>query len=104
MEILVTSILAFVSTNIDDIFLLTLFFGNKKFRDKEIITGQFLGMLILIVASLAGSLLGLILKQEYIGLLGLFPIYLGMKGLLLQAKNKNTEISNPGFQEKRNHL
>jgi len=96
MEILITSIVAFVSSNIDDIFLLTLFFANKKFKDKEVVTGQFLGISFLITISLAGSLVGLFIDQVYIGLLGLVPIYLGVKGLRELQKGRGegaTEIT-----------
>lgn len=79
MEFIVTSVLAFVSTNLDDLFILTLFFGNRKFREREIVTGQLLGITTLILISLAGSLLGLLVNKAYIGLLGLFPLYLGIR-------------------------
>ena len=91
MEILITSIIAFASTNIDDIFLLTLFFGNKKFKGKEIIAGQFLGIRSLIAISLIGSLVGLFIDPMYIGLLGFVPIYLGLKALWAMMKNKGEE-------------
>lgn len=91
MEILITSVLAFISTNIDDIFLLTLFYGNKKFKEKEIVTGQLLGISALILISLIGSLVGLFIEQVYIGLLGLAPIYIGVKGLWKLLKNINED-------------
>jgi cadmium resistance transport/sequestration family protein len=90
MEILITSVIAFISTNIDDIFILTLFYGNKKFKNKEILVGQFLGIIALISISLIGSLVGLFIAPAYIGLLGLFPIYLGAKGILRLIRD-NTE-------------
>ena len=99
MEILIASILTFVSTNIDDIFLLTLFFGNKKFNEKEIIAGQFLGIITLIAISLAGSLIGLFINKSYIGLLGFIPIYLGIKGLW-QLIKKNEHNEDTGDNEK----
>jgi len=86
MEIFIASILAFISTNIDDIFILVLFFGNKKFKENEIIIGQFLGVILLIAVSLLGSLIGLILPEAYIGLLGLIPLYLGLKGIVSTTK------------------
>lgn len=76
-----TSLIAFASTNLDDLFLLTLFYGNTRFKHKEILTGQLLGISSLIIMSLAGSLIGLLVDQSYIGLLGLIPIYLGAKGI-----------------------
>ena len=81
MEILLTSITAFVSTNIDDLFILTLFFGNKKIKTRDIIAGQFLGISALVMVSLAASLIGLVVDPAYVGLLGLVPIYLGLKGV-----------------------
>jgi len=88
MEIFLASILAFVSTNIDDIFILILFFGNKKFKESEIIIGQFLGIILLIAVSLLGSMIGLILPEAYIGLLGLIPLYLGIRGIIAIAKKE----------------
>lgn len=88
MELLITSILTFVSTNIDDIFILTLFYGNKRFNEREIITGQLLGIGALIFISLVASLIGLFIPTPYIGLLGLFPIYLGIK-TLWKHRNRN---------------
>lgn len=81
MELILTSIVAFASTNIDDIFLLILFFGDRKFTSSQIIAGQVLGISTLIVISVIGSLAGLIIHPAYVGLLGLFPIYLGFRAL-----------------------
>lgn len=92
MEILFTSILAFISTNIDDVFLLMLFFGNKRFKEREIVVGQYLGIAALIAVSFAVSFVGLIVDKTYIGLLGFLPIYFGVRGLLqLRAKHADSE-------------
>ncbi|MDQ4138927.1 MAG: cadmium resistance transporter [Bacteroidota bacterium] len=91
MKILVTSILTFVSTNIDDIFILVLFYGNPRFKEKEIIAGQLIGILALTGASLLASLIGLLIDKPYIGLFGLIPIYLGAKALWTLVKNKENE-------------
>lgn len=92
MDLLVTSLLTFVSTNIDDIFILTLFYGNKRFKEREIVTGQLLGIGALIFISLLASMIGLLIPMPYIGLLGLFPIYLGVKALWHQHnQNENDE-------------
>jgi len=88
MEILLTSILAFVSTNIDDLFLLTLFFGNRTLKARDIVIGQLLGISTLIAVSLACSVVGLLVDQAYVGLLGLVPVYLGIKGIWAMLKNK----------------
>jgi cadmium resistance protein CadD (predicted permease) len=46
-----------------------------------VIAGQYLGVIALIIISLSGIILGKILDPEYISLLGIFPIILGLKGL-----------------------
>lgn len=95
MEIILTSVLAFISTNIDDVFLLMLFFGNKRFKNHEIIIGQFLGILTLILISLAISFIGLIIDPAYIGLLGFLPIFFGIKALLyLNKQHADNETNN----------
>ena len=79
LQNLITAILAFASTNVDDIFILILFFGNRRLRPFTIITGQYLGIAALVVTALAGAYLGGFFDPRYVGLLGLFPIYLAIK-------------------------
>jgi cadmium resistance transport/sequestration family protein len=64
---------------------------NKRFKGSEIITGQLLGIAALIAFSMAASLLGLFIPSAYIGLLGLIPMYIGMKELYELFKNKHEE-------------
>ena len=91
MELTVTSILAFASTNIDDIFILMLFFANKDYKAKDVFIGQYLGIIALIAISFIGSLIGLLFNQAYIGLLGLLPVYFGIRGLFRLIKHKQEE-------------
>lgn len=89
MQFIITSVLAFVSTNIDDIFLLTLFFGNGRFGFSQIIAGQLLGIATLIGISLVLSIAGLMIGEGYISLLGLVPVYLGVKGMIEFFKGRS---------------
>jgi cadmium resistance protein CadD (predicted permease) len=82
IEDIVTSILAFASTNIDDIFILTLFFGSRKYSFTSIFAGQFIGIFVLVGIGFLGALIGLLVDPRYIGLLGLFPIYLGISQVI----------------------
>lgn len=94
-ESIITSTLAFVSTNIDDIFIIMLFFGSKRFTRLQIIAGQYAGIVTLVTASFALSLVGKVVDPKYIGLLGLFPIYLAVKQIIHLYRNKeesNLEI------------
>ena len=96
MKIVITSIVTFISTNIDDIFMLILFYGNRKFKEREIIIGQLAGIMTLIIVSLIGSLIGLFIDQSYVGLLGFLPIYLGIKALwkLGERNDDNGTVNN----------
>jgi cadmium resistance transport/sequestration family protein len=82
METLLASIIAFVVTNLDDIFILILFFSDRKFIFRNIIAGQFLGIGTLIFVSFLGSFIGLVIDLKYVGLLGLVPIYMGLKSFI----------------------
>ena len=83
---IITGVVAFIATNIDDIVILLVFFSqvDENFRPWHIVVGQYLGFTILIIFSLFG---GLILPQSWIGLLGLIPIAIGISSLV----NKETE-------------
>lgn len=92
MELLIASIIAFAGTNIDDIFVLILFFGNNAYKTRDIVIGQYIGIGGLIAISFAGSFVGLLIDKAYIGLLGLLPVFLGTKELtrLSRWKIENT--------------
>lgn len=76
------AIVLFAMTNIDDIFVLLSFFADPKFRARQVIAGQYLGIAALVAASIAASLISLVLAPAYVGLLGLLPILLGLRKLL----------------------
>jgi cadmium resistance protein CadD (predicted permease) len=84
-------IAAYVSTNIDDLFILMVFFATPRFTSSQIVLGQYLGMGSLMVVSLAGSLVTLLLPHSLIGLIGLFPIAIGIKELLELRKKENED-------------
>ena len=82
----VTSIILYSGTAVDLLIILMLFFAKRKSR-KDIINiylGQFLGSVSLIFLSLLFAfVLNYIPSKEILGLLGLIPIFLGLKVLLL---------------------
>ncbi len=82
-----TAVIAFASTNIDDIFVLMLFFSqvNNTFRPRHIVIGQYLGFIALVALSALGYFGTLALPQQWIGLLGLAPIALGVRALVKGA-------------------
>ena len=50
---------AFVATNIDDLFILMLFFSSPNFQKGQVVIGQYLGIGMLVIISTVGSLLAL---------------------------------------------
>jgi cadmium resistance protein CadD (predicted permease) len=84
-------IAAYVSTNIDDLFILMIFFATPRFPSSQIILGQYIGMGSLVVVSLAGSFATLLLPRNLVGLIGLFPIAMGIKELLELRKRENED-------------
>ena len=79
-----TGFISFAATNIDDIFILMLFFSQtgEAFRNWHIVLGQYLGFAALVALSVLGSLGVLIVPEEWVGLLGLAPIFLGVRALM----------------------
>ncbi|WP_315120738.1 cadmium resistance transporter [uncultured Clostridium sp.] len=92
----ITAFVAFISTNIDDIFILMLLSSqiNNVMKTRHIVIGHYLGIGALIAISIIGALGASVIPHEYIGLLGLVPIYLGIKAYVDHKKeikdNENT--------------
>lgn len=75
--------LVFASTNIDDIFLIAAFFADSRLRYRSVVAGQFLGIGVLVLASVLAALLALAIPEGWIALLGFVPLFLGLRGLLM---------------------
>lgn len=80
-EPFVTAIAAFAATNIDDILILALFFSQVGVALKRwhIVAGQLVGFTGLVGISLLGFAFSFLIPRPYIGLLGLLPIFLGLR-------------------------
>lgn len=90
LEVIALGIGAFVATNINDLFILMVFFAKRSFPITQIIVGQYVGMGLLLGVSLVGSLITLLIPHNLIGLVGLFPIAIGIKELV-ELRNKKYE-------------
>ncbi|MEK3992907.1 CadD family cadmium resistance transporter [Robertmurraya sp. FSL R5-0851] len=96
--VVISAIGAFIVTNIDDIFVLMLLFSQanaqakandsrkvnmhtktKLIYPRDIVIGQYLGFALLVLVSLLGNFGLMIIPEQWVGLLGLIPIYLGIK-------------------------
>lgn len=76
------AVVVFAATNVDDILLLAAFFADPDLSPRQVVAGQFLGMLVLVAASAVCALFAVVIPAGWIGLLGLAPLGLGVHGLL----------------------
>nr|WP_194768968.1 CadD family cadmium resistance transporter [Streptococcus agalactiae] len=102
----VTSIILYSGPAVDLLIILMLFFAKRKSR-KDIINiylGQFLGSVSLIFLSLLFAfVLNYIPSKEILGLLGLIPIFLGLKVLLL-GDSDGEAIAKDGLRKDNKNL
>lgn len=82
LSLLGLAVVVFVSTNVDDLFLLSAFFADGKLRPRSIVAGQYLGIGVLVAASTLAALASLVIPPGWIALLGLVPLGLGIHRLL----------------------
>lgn len=95
---IISALGAFIATNIDDIFILMLLFSQARTQAKasngrtvniqtkgnriyhrDIVIGQYLGFALLVLISLLATFGVTLIPDQWVGLLGLIPIYLGVK-------------------------
>jgi cadmium resistance protein CadD (predicted permease) len=99
VSLIAIGISAFVATNIDDIFVLMMFFSSSysssmAFPVRQIVLGQYIGIGLLIAISALGSLISLVVPPYIIGLLGIVPIAIGTRRLV-QIIIKGDKTSTP---------
>jgi cadmium resistance transport/sequestration family protein len=75
----------FAGTNLDDLVVLTALFLAARTQGKppawQIVAGQFLGFLGLVLVSKGAAAGLMIVPEQWVGLLGLIPFALGIRGL-----------------------
>lgn len=82
LETLLVGIALFVSTNIDDIFLTMAFCADPALRPRAIVAGKYAGIAALVAASAAAAACALAVPTEWIAVLGLAPLGLGVQRLV----------------------
>lgn len=82
LQVIISAIFVYISTSIDYLILMTVIFSqfpNKRAR-RQVIFGQYFGVGFLIVVSLiAAYFLNFVPEDWMVGLLGLVPIFLGIR-------------------------
>jgi cadmium resistance protein CadD (predicted permease) len=97
LPLLALAVTLFASTNIDDLIVLIGFFADRRIRTRDIVAGQYAGLTVLFLISAAASLLSLVIPGVYVGLLGIFPIVIGVRKLSgLRHDGSESQTSSPG--------
>jgi len=86
----------FVATNLDDIVVLTVLFavaarGTSRLRGWQIVAGQYLGLVTLIAVSFLAALGLTIVPDEWVGLLGLIPLAIGVLALVRTLRGQDDD-------------
>jgi cadmium resistance protein CadD (predicted permease) len=80
----------FAGTNVDDLLVLTVLFLSARATgrptQRQVWAGQYAGIGLLTAASLAAAVGLTVVPDEAVGLLGLVPLGLGLRGLWLAAR------------------
>ncbi|CCI20629.1 Cadmium resistance transporter homolog [Microcystis aeruginosa PCC 9807] len=99
-----TGVAAFVATNLDDILILTILFSQtgKLFRRRDIVIGQYIGFILLVIASLAGFFGCFLIPTPWIRYLGLVPVILGIVSLLKEEEEEAPENVEVDLEDAKN--
>lgn len=99
-----TGVAAFVATNLDDILILTILFSQtgKLFRRRDIVIGQYIGFILLVIASLAGFFGCFLIPTPWIRYLGLVPVILGIFSLLKEEEEEEPENVEVDLEDAKN--
>ena len=98
--VILTAATAFISTNLDDILILTLLFAQASSGKASIAAGQFAGIGILTAASFLGARLMQGLPATALALLGMVPIALGVRAWVQYRRNPEPDaVSAVGFTQ-----
>jgi len=85
----------FASTNIDDLFLLLLFFGNRNIQTRHVVMGQFLGIGAVTLLSAIFGFASIVVAPAYLSWLGVVPVALGLQQLIKAVRHRNVVADAP---------
>ena len=84
MQTILLSVIAYISTNMDDLFINMFFFAQHRTKTavQSITAGKYLGIGTLTAISLLGACGIQTLPEQWLSLLGLIPLFLGIKDII----------------------
>jgi cadmium resistance protein CadD (predicted permease) len=92
LSLVAAAAVVFVSSDLDDLALLTAWFSDRTYKTSHILLGQILGIGALVAISVALGLLGFLVARPALGALGVLPIGVGVLRLICsQSKGDEDE-------------
>lgn len=93
LQTIITAIMTFVSTTIDDIFVVTVLFADAKTkRDRiNIYAGEYIGIMTTFALGLAGAFAASFIPGKFIGLLGFVPIIMAVIYIIKALKGEDDD-------------
>ena len=95
---------AFLSTNADNLALLFAFLADRSFSARNVIFGYALGMLGILGLSWVVGWLADFFPHQYVGFLGVVPIFLGIKRLYHNLAGRGSEAGLAPVTSKRSQV
>ena len=95
---------AFLSTNADNLALLFAFLADRSFSARNVLFGYAFGMLGILALSWVVSWLADFFPHQYIGFLGVVPIFLGIKRLYHNLVDRGSEAELAPAASKRSQV
>jgi cadmium resistance protein CadD (predicted permease) len=98
LVVLAASVTTFAATNVDNFFVLILFFA-RRIPVRRIVAGQYLGFSVIIVGTLTGIWAAQTVPRRWFHAFGLFPIVIGLKHFYAARKRgvEQSREANPGL-------
>jgi cadmium resistance protein CadD (predicted permease) len=95
--VLASAVGVFVATNIDDLVVLTALFGSRRLKTPQIVAGQYLGMGALVAISVVAAAGLATIADRWVGLLGIVPLALGIRGLFDRLDENRPAVATSAF-------
>jgi cadmium resistance protein CadD (predicted permease) len=86
-------IVLFASTNVDDLLLLLSFFADRTVPRSAVLSGQYVGVALLLLGILLCSEIAVVLSPLYLRLLGVVPLVIGINKVPALIRNGSADMS-----------
>ncbi len=93
VSVVAAATVVFAVTNIDDLVVLTVWFSSPQLGRREIVAGQYLGFGAIVALSVIGAVGLLVVPERWVGLLGVIPLALGIRGLLHRSDDQPVMVA-----------